>query len=39
MWLVIFFTGLIIGSCFGVLVIGVFIGAGVGECKPRARHE
>jgi hypothetical protein len=35
MWLLIFIGGLIIGGSFGVLIMGVFIGAGVGECRPR----
>lgn len=38
MWLLIFFGGLIIGGCFGVLVMGVFCGAGVSECKPRPKR-
>lgn len=36
MWILIFIGGLIIGGCFGVLVMGVFIGARVNECRPRA---
>ena len=39
MWLAIFFAGLIIGGCFGALLMGVFCGAKVNECRPRARHE
>lgn len=37
MWIWIFLAGLIIGGTFGVLVMGVFIGARVNECRPRAK--
>ena len=35
MWLLL--AGMVIGGCFGVLVMGVFIGARVNECRPRAK--
>ena len=40
MWLAIFFTGLIIGACFGVVLMAcISIDRINGECRPRADHE
>lgn len=38
MWIWIFIGGLVLGGCFGALVMGVFCGAGVNECKPGSIH-
>lgn len=38
MWLAIFFAGLIIGACFGVVLMAcISIDRINGECRPRAK--
>lgn len=37
MWIWIFIGGLIIGGSFGALVMGVFCGVRVNECRPRPK--